>query len=510
MSAPCYLLMLALLFMLQTGGHLDAQSRHGTAERATSGTTQTEPTSNRVDATLPSPIPTDPPMVAPNAGTQVRIGSELPPASTQLPPSPILLASHLRKPPPDIHAASAILIDASSGQVLFARNADVQRPMASTTKIMTALLFCENVPDNEIVTASKYASTISESSLHLKAGEKLNAHDLLRAILMRSANDACVAAAEHVAGSVPAFAKLMNQRAAELGCKHTHFANPNGLHDRQHYTCARDLALITREALECPRIDEVVRLTHCRIKRSIDKQDLTMHNHSIRFLKAYSGADGVKTGWTIPAGHCFVGSATRKGMRLIAVVLKSPDFVHETAELLDFGFANYTPHLVAQKGAASGTVSVTGGVTPAVPVTLERTLQVPLPYDTDLSAGDVELKLVARPQAAPVTPGTVVGVAQAVWNGQVMATSRLVTTAGDSLAPTPPVSRSAFGFNKSLLWLPSLFGIAVVSLHYYGKYFRRNSEKEHGQKNRQGFAALAKSARRRWRRLAKSLRSSHR
>lgn len=455
-------------------------------------------------------------MVAPNQETHLRQGEELPTASTQIAPSPILTASRLRKPPPEIHAASAFLIDASSGQVLFARNADVQRPMASTTKIMTALVFCEHVPDDDtIITASKYASTISESSLHLKPGERLTAHDLLRAILLRSANDACVAAAEHVAGSVAAFATLMNQKAAELGCKHTHFANPNGLHNKQHYTCAHDLALITREALDCPRIDEAVRLTSCRIKRSIDKQDLTMRNHSIRFLKAYTGADGVKTGWTIPAGHCFVGSATRKGMRLIAVVLKSPDFVHETAQLLDFGFANYTPHLVAKKGTPSGTCAVIGGVTPTVPVTLERNLQVSLPHDQPVPAGAVELKVVARPQVAPVTPGTVVGVAQAVWNGQVLATTRLIATTGDSLAPPPKASIAVPGFSKSLLWLPSLFAIAVVSLHYYGKYFYgknsgRDSEQKYGQKNGQGFAALAKSARRRWRRLAKSLRSSHR
>ncbi|HLJ55088.1 MAG TPA: D-alanyl-D-alanine carboxypeptidase family protein, partial [Chthonomonadaceae bacterium] len=220
--------------------------------------------------------------------------------------------------PPVLQSASAILIDASSGQVLYEMNADVERPMASTTKIMTALLFCEAVPDDAIVTASERACKVRDSSLHLKLGEKVKAHDLLRAILMRSANDGCVAAAECAAGSESAFVDRMNARAAQLGALHTHFMNPHGLHDPNHYTTARDLATIGRAAMQVPRIEEVVRTEKTRIDRSINKQDITMRNHS-HFLGHYPGADGIKTGWTIPAGHCYVGSATINGWRLISV-----------------------------------------------------------------------------------------------------------------------------------------------------------------------------------------------
>ncbi|HLK56427.1 MAG TPA: serine hydrolase, partial [Chthonomonadaceae bacterium] len=181
------------------------------------------------------------------------------------------LPPHLRPlTPPVIKAPCAILIDAVSGQVLFEQNADVQRPMASTTKIMTALLFCENVPDTAVITASKYAASIRDSSLHIKEGEKISAHDLLRAILMRSANDGCVAAAEYTSGTEAAFVAKMNERARQLGATHTHFTNPHGLHNPLHYTTARDLALIARAAMEESRICEVVRMQKCRITRSMD------------------------------------------------------------------------------------------------------------------------------------------------------------------------------------------------------------------------------------------------
>ena len=396
---------------------------------------------------------------------------------------------------PEIKAASAILIDAVSGQVLYQKNADQPRPMASTTKIMTALLFCERVPDeNTLVVASKYASTIRESSLHLKPKEKISAHDLLRAILMRSANDACVAAAEHVAGNVPAFADLMNQRAAQLGCTHTHFVNPNGLHDKLHYTSARDLAQIARQAIQEPRIAEVTSLRKCRITRSLDKFDVTMRNHSQKFLDKYAGADGIKTGWTIPAGHCFVGSATRDNWRLIAVVLKSPDFVHETAALMDYGFANFAPRVLARAGDPQGVCKVSGGVAETVPIVARKTIEVALPKEDDSAPGVVQTHLVLRPQSAPLKPGAEVGVLEAQLNGVTLCETPLTTTKGVSAAPKSVLTASGGRGSKTLLWLASIFLAGVVSFRYYGKRITTST----------------KSARRRWRRLSKSLRNAHR
>ena len=322
----------------------------------------------------------------------------------------------------------------------------------------------------------------------------MSAHDLLRAILMRSANDACVAAAEHVAGSVPAFADLMNQRAAQLGCTHTHFVNPNGLHDKQHYTSARDLALIARQAIQEPRIEEVTCLRHCRITRSLDKFDVTMRNHSEKFLKKYAGADGIKTGWTIPAGHCFVGSATRNGWRLISVVLKSPDFVPETAALMDYGFSHFTPHILARAGEAQGVCKVSGGVVDTVPIVASKTIQVVLPKGDEPAPGAVQTHIVLRPQIAPLKPGAEVGVLEAQLDGKTLCTTPLTTTKGDSAAPRPALAVGGYGANKTLLWLTSILLLGVVSFKYYGK----------------GITTSTKSARRRWRRLSKSLRNAHR
>ena len=402
-------------------------------------------------------------------------------------------------PLPLIKAGSAILMDAVSGQVLWEQNADQPRPMASTTKIMTALLFCERVPnENTIVTASKYASTIRESSLHLKPGEKITAHDLLRAILMRSANDACVDAAEHVAGSVGAFADLMNQRAAQLGCTHTHFTNPNGLNDKTHYTSARDLALIARQAMLEPRISEVTRLRKCRITRSMDKMDVTMRNHSHKFLDKYAGADGVKTGWTIPAGHCFVGSATRGGWQLIAVVLKSPDFVHETCALLDYGYANFAPATLARAGDIRGACPVTGGLTAQVPAITQNPLQIVGRKGDAASLPTLQTRLILPPHAAPIRKGMPIGTLEVTRDGKVLASTPLL--AGGDVPAVPPAAllTSANGGRKSLLWLASLFAIGVVSLRYYANKLRKRK------------TASSKGARRRWRRFTKGLRGAHR
>ncbi len=395
---------------------------------------------------------------------------------------------------PAIKAVSAILIDAVSGQVLYEKNADQPRPMASTTKIMTALLLCEHVPDeNTLIKASKLASMTRESSLHLKMGEKISAHDLLRAILMRSANDACVAAAEHVGGSVSGFADLMNARAQQLGCTHTHFVNPHGLQNKLHYTSARDLALIARQAIQQPRISEVTQLRKCRIARSMDKFDVTMRNHSHKFLEKYPGADGIKTGWTVPAGHCFVGSATRGGWRLIAVVLKSPDFVQETSALMNYGFSHFERRGLTTAGYKVGACPVQNGVMPSVPTATKQAMQVIVPRTPLTPPTAIQTRMVTRPQMAPVRAGAEVGMIEEQLNGVTVCTTPLIATASVPAAAAPALLIKSKRSSKSLLLLTSIFVAVVVSLKY-GK----------------GFTTTTKNARRRWRRLKKSMRGSYR
>lgn len=270
-------------------------------------------------------------------------------------------------------AESAILIDATTGTVLYQKECRQRRPPASTTKVMTAILALEHGDLDAVVTASEYASKTPYGNLHVKPGEKFTLRDLLYALMMRSANDAAVCIAEHVGGSEAKFAEMMNARAAELGAKDTHFVNPHGLHAPEHYSTAHDLAVIARHAASIPKFNEIVSTKHKRIDRSISKLDCTLRN-TARLLWRYGGADGIKTGYTKEAGHCFVGSATRDGMRLITVVLKSQNTMDDTTLLLDQAFRDYRLVCFARKGRVAAKVPVRGGVVRQVDLVASESL----------------------------------------------------------------------------------------------------------------------------------------
>ncbi|MFQ3612071.1 MAG: D-alanyl-D-alanine carboxypeptidase family protein, partial [Fimbriimonadales bacterium] len=230
---------------------------------------------------------------------------------------------------PTVRAKSAILMEASNGQVLYEKNARQPMPPASLTKVMTALVVLERCQLDEWVTASEKAVQTQASSMNLRVGEKVKVRDLLYALMLRSANDAAVALAEHVAGSVEAFAQLMNERAKELGATRTHFVNPHGLHDPRHRSTAYDLALIARAAMENETLRQIVAEPYYIVERSINQEDLWMVNKA-KFLKMYPYAEGLKTGYTRQAGFCFAGSASKDGRRLISVVLHSDQREQDT------------------------------------------------------------------------------------------------------------------------------------------------------------------------------------
>ena len=232
--------------------------------------------------------------------------------------------------PPKIEAHSGVLMDPVSGQVLYSKNPHARLPMASTTKIMTAILLIEHCEMTDEITASKNASETPYTSLHLKPGEKISANDLLIGLMVRSANDAAVAAAEHVSGSVAGFAELMNKKAKEIGCKNTHFVNPNGLYDKNHYSSAYDLCLMAKYAMQYPVFNEAVNTRkHLLSTRTLNKEDLAVFSRHY-FMKNYPYADGIKSGYVKQARYCYVGSATRDGWRLIATVLKSENSGKDT------------------------------------------------------------------------------------------------------------------------------------------------------------------------------------
>ncbi len=305
---------------------------------------------------------------------------------------------------PKVQARAAVLIDAETGQTLYARHAHKQLPPASLTKIMTAILVLEACDLDDTVRASKRAVNTQPSSMNLRVGEQVKVRDMLYALMLRSANDAAVALAEHVAGSVEAFAQQMNQKARELGAKHTHFVNPHGLHHPKHLSTAYDLALITRYAMQNETFRAIVKTPHYIVERSINQDDLWMVNKA-KFLKEYPYAEGVKTGYTNPAGFCFAGAATRDGRRQITVVLNSPQREADTIALMEHGFNDWE-RIELTPDEAVGSVRVEGGVAEQASVRLATPL-VWLARKSERTR--YEWAVQAQPLSAPVQEGDPAG-----------------------------------------------------------------------------------------------------
>lgn len=245
----------------------------------------------------------------------------------------------------EVRAASAILVDANSGVVLYEHSPDALRSPASVTKILTALVILEHGRLADTVVVSRAAARTTGHRLGLRAGQRISLGDLLAAILIRSANDAAVAAAEHVGGSLDGFVALMNAKADDLGMAGSRFANPHGLDEPSHYTTARDMATLTRVALDHPTFAELVRTRQARLtiwkpgRRTLVPQARIIQSHN-RLLGQLDGADGVKTGYTDSAGRCLVASASRGSHRMIAVLLNAPRRWTDAAALLEYGFGS--------------------------------------------------------------------------------------------------------------------------------------------------------------------------
>ena len=253
-----------------------------------------------------------------------------------------------------VSAQKAILMDAQTGRVLFEKTADSRSLIASTTKIMTALVVCEQCNVLDRVRIPKEAVGIEGSSMYLKEGEVLTVQDLLYGLMLHSGNDAAVALAIYCGGTVEGFAQLMNDKARVLGLNGTHFENPNGLDSPEHYSTARDLAMLTAYAMENPIFYKTVSAKTVKV----GERHLSNHN---KLLWKVDGADGVKTGFTKSAGRILVSSATRDGRRIIAVTINDPADWNDHATLLEEGFARYNPKTLVSAGDTVGTVEVIGG-----------------------------------------------------------------------------------------------------------------------------------------------------
>jgi D-alanyl-D-alanine carboxypeptidase (penicillin-binding protein 5/6) len=239
---------------------------------------------------------------------------------------------------PNPSAVAAIIMDAATGDILYEKNAHLPLPMASTTKVMTALLGVERLRPHEVVHVSGYAASMSPSKIYLKPGDVIRADDLLQAILLKSANDASVALAEKISGSEETFARLMTRRARELGARNTHYENASGLPADDHYSSAYDLAVILRYAMQRLDFAEIMQMKTASIE-SMAGRAWTVRNHN-RLLWTFPGALGGKTGWTRASQHCYVGMVEQGGRALIVSVLASSRLWSDVNELLIFGLAS--------------------------------------------------------------------------------------------------------------------------------------------------------------------------
>ncbi|HBQ63526.1 MAG TPA: D-alanyl-D-alanine carboxypeptidase [Clostridiales bacterium] len=324
-----------------------------------------------------------------------------------------------------MESQAAILVERSTGRVLYEKNADVKMSIASTTKIMTAVVVLERGTLSDSVTISARASQVWGSEIKLKAGEKLPLEELLYGLLLESGNDAAIALAEHIGGSVEAFVELMNDKAAEIGAADTHFANPHGLDALEHYSTARDMALIARYALN----DSVfARIVSTREKHITGGRYLGNTNE---LLSTLAGADGIKTGYTSGAGRCLVASATRNGLGLITVVLNSPTREKRalgSKKMLEWGFQNYQIHTLAEDGEEVVRIKVKKGQIPEIPLITSGSLRYPLTeYEYTYIQSEQHVPEQIIP---PVRPGQTVGKLTYQVDGKVIAEIDLISPVG--------------------------------------------------------------------------------
>lgn len=312
---------------------------------------------------------------------------------------------------PENSAQAAIVMEVETGRILYEKNAHEKLPMASTTKIMTAILAIENSNLSDIVTVSPRASGIEGSSLYLAAGERLTMKQLLYGLMLRSGNDAAFAIAEHVGESAEKFADMMNRKARELGAMNTNFVNPHGLHHEDHYTTAYDLALISAYAMKNPIFREIVSTKYYKIPWEGQAWDRVLMNKNA-LLWNYEGANGIKTGYTKAAGRCLASAALRNNMQLVAVVLNCPPWFDDSAALLDYGFSHYEMEKLFEKGEIVGEIAVKNGFQKKVDLVLKEDISIPL------AEGEMEkLKIsIKHPDyiKAPVEKGAKIGTIEIV------------------------------------------------------------------------------------------------
>jgi len=374
---------------------------------------------------------------------------------------------------PDVEAKSAILMDFETGRVLWEKNSREPMAMASTTKIMTAIIALEHGDMTETATVSAKAASAPKVKMGLSTGEKISMQTLMQALMMQSSNDAAVVIAEHIAGSVEAFCEMMTAKAREIGAMDTVFRTPSGLDKDDHHSTAYDLALITRYALSNEAFVNLINTRSATGTSSLRTYNIINKN---RLLNEFSGANGVKTGFTNKAGYCFVGSAERDGMKLISVVLASgwgqkgseQKWV-DTKRVLNYGFGEFEFEQIIDINVGAGEITVERSRTDVMTARYAEGLRVPL-SEEEKATMNVEVN-IPETIKAPILKGDIIGTARIIIAGEVYAEIPILA---DDSAERHDFKTSLEKVLKAFLELGSVEEINVVlpelpSLPGFGK-----------------------------------------
>jgi len=374
---------------------------------------------------------------------------------------------------PEITGEAAVLLDGKNGHVLFEKNPHQKIYPASTTKILTAIVALENGRLDDLVTIQEGECNIDGSALGLVAGEKIYLGDLLYAMMLVSGNDAAVAIARHIGGSVDGFVAMMNKKAAELEAVNSYFNNPNGLPDPKHYTTAYDMALIARYAMQNPEFRKIADTKVKTIRRQVPEAQTFLLNHN-KLLWRYGGAIGVKTGYTSDARQCLIAAAERDGRELISVVMKSEgnDIWTDSEKLLEYGYKEFTSISLTEAGRYVIDVPVRFGTEKMVPLQTGFPLTCNLPRDKQ--DGIKKEVMLRKDITAPVRAGEKLG--------------ELVFFAGEwELGRVDLLAQQEIARRISAQWWPWFFlaaGLFVIAsiIRYHRRIRRRRWEKYYRRK----------------------------
>ena len=322
------------------------------------------------------------------------------------------------------NAKSAIMMEASTGKIIFEKNKDEQLPMASMTKMMTLLLIMENIQKGNLkwddkVTTSEHAASMGGSQIFLEVGEQMTVEELVKGICIGSGNDAAVAMAEKIGGTEDNFVKMMNDKVKELGLKHTHFENACGLDSPKHYSSAYDMGIIARELVKHEKVLEYSGTYEDYLRKNTDKSFWLVNTNKL--VRYYQGVDGLKTGYTESAGYCITTTAMRNNMRLITVVMGEPSSAirnSDTTSMLDYGFNTYKIDPIVTKDTVIDTKKVTLGKNKSVDIVPVR--DVNILNEKSGTKRNVTYQSNIKDIKAPVKRGNIVGSIDIIENNKVI------------------------------------------------------------------------------------------